>query len=427
MNDDVELLQRALQWFAVRLTNRPAADFALCNPAGVSLGELLRKQSDEALAGVVRLGLCKKAVVEELLVCRCQRRLRMWFTAFGADEHTANDLVQEICVWMLRGGLDRYDPDRPFASFLCTVARNLYITRVCRPRRPLPAGRQLEKPGHDVTGEAVEVRELSRRIDQAVAELPDQECAIMRLSFQGWSAAEIADHLRVDVTVVYRRLNSARARLQDVLRPQFGPSKRGRPGRTRQAGPTPHPNPLRANGGRSMNTKEDQIMTYLANREGDARAEPGHYYLSDLMDVAERTAAPELMAEVTAHCKECATCRMRIEAYRIMLVQGEDVAELPLVGSLLEFAVTPPVPRAKPQPNPSPMPQAVQPANKAGAPTIPDLVAVATGTASEEVAARVRAHSRTIPTALRCSPSTSGSPNKRRSRKRQSKDRSWAR
>jgi hypothetical protein len=103
-----------------------------------------------------------------------------------------------------------------------------------------------------------------------------------------------------------------------------------------------------------MNEREDLIITYLASSDGAVeRAEPGHYSITDLMDMGDGTAAPELTAKIEAHCKECPGCRARIEASRLVLLRGEDLAMLPLEGSLLEFAVTPPVPRPRPQPAPT--------------------------------------------------------------------------
>ena len=108
-----------------------------------------------------------------------------------------------------------------------------------------------------------------------------------------------------------------------------------------------------------MNEKEHLIITYLANQDAPSeRAEPGHYYIADFIAVAEGSAAPELMAEVEAHCKECELCRVRIEVLRSFAMdKDQDFAEMPLKveGTLLEFAVSPPKPKPLPEVTPPPM------------------------------------------------------------------------
>ena len=108
--NDVERLIQELRWFGGRLTNRADVDFALRNPAGVTLGDLLA-QSDETLAAVVPSGVCRKAVIEELLVVRYGRRLTTWFREFWCGRtHRAGSRSRGLHL-MLRHGLDRLSPE----------------------------------------------------------------------------------------------------------------------------------------------------------------------------------------------------------------------------------------------------------------------------------------------------------------------------
>jgi hypothetical protein len=95
-----------------------------------------------------------------------------------------------------------------------------------------------------------------------------------------------------------------------------------------------------------MNEREDLIASILASwDEPVERSEPGHYYITDIMAVAEGTAPAELASEIDAHCQECVTCRTQVESFRLQQEDSKDFADLPLTGSLLEFAAGPPVPK----------------------------------------------------------------------------------
>ena len=174
-----------LQWFAPRMTRRPAADFALRNPAGLSLGEVQARYSDEALwpSPASRPnrcrkcegkpdGPCRKAVVEELVV-RYKRRLTSWIQEFGANDHEVDDLVQEVFLRIVRGKVDTFDPTKTasFAGFLYVVARNAYRDECRRStNRPNLVGETLELPGPNLTAPRNRIpRTAIAPLDAAVA------------------------------------------------------------------------------------------------------------------------------------------------------------------------------------------------------------------------------------------------------------------
>ncbi|MBY0523867.1 MAG: hypothetical protein K2R98_10745 [Gemmataceae bacterium] len=55
--------------------------------------------------------------------------------AFGADEHNAENLVQDLCANVLQGALDNFDADQEFGRYLRTMVRNLYRSSLRR-RQP---------------------------------------------------------------------------------------------------------------------------------------------------------------------------------------------------------------------------------------------------------------------------------------------------
>ena len=243
MNEDIERLRLELLYFEGRLTRRPSANYAIRNPAGTGLGDILRAASDETLAGVMPLPGCLTLALEELR-CRFEKRLFFWFLKFGADRHTAEDLCQELWLQLHRNRLVGYKPEQTFVAFLYVVARNLYLSRISRKRRPELGNGSLDKAGPDLTAEAVAVRELSERIDKVVDQLPEPERSVLRLKINDCSNDEIEAALRMTSAQVYRSLFKARTCVQKQLQLDLAPSRRGRPRKTASARPTPTPETL---------------------------------------------------------------------------------------------------------------------------------------------------------------------------------------
>jgi hypothetical protein len=99
MNPGVEQFLNELEEFAPGLSNGD----------GKTLGELLAEQSDAVLAASLRSAMCGNEIVEELLVVRHHTKLIRVLRALGADEHTAENLVQDLCANVLQGALDNFD------------------------------------------------------------------------------------------------------------------------------------------------------------------------------------------------------------------------------------------------------------------------------------------------------------------------------
>lgn len=88
------------------------------------------------------------------------------------DEQDARDVAQEVMVRVL-DRLDRYDPSRPFSTWVYACARNRCIDeqrrRVRRPAAPLPADTQDPSPSPALRVAAA--READR-VREAVDRLP---------------------------------------------------------------------------------------------------------------------------------------------------------------------------------------------------------------------------------------------------------------
>ena len=140
----------------------------------------------------------------------------------------AEDITQETFVRMF-GALQRYDPSRPFAAWLMTIASRLSIDHLRRRRvRPISlfqreAGSDEERvidvrdPGlgpEDVTSH----REEERRTEELIDSLPPHYRIVVLLRHQqDLSYDEIARTLDLPLGTVKARIHRARALLKKRL------------------------------------------------------------------------------------------------------------------------------------------------------------------------------------------------------------------
>ncbi len=140
----------------------------------------------------------------------------------------AEDLTQETFVRMFRA-LDRYDPARPFSSWLFTIASRLCIDHLRRRRvRPVSMFQwqapgeeerviEVEDPGKRPEELTVESEE-ERRVQQLIDELPPHYRIVVMLRHQqDLSYDEIAEALRLPLGTVKARIHRARALLKDRI------------------------------------------------------------------------------------------------------------------------------------------------------------------------------------------------------------------
>lgn len=227
MNPRVEQFLNELEEFAPGLSNGGRGR-ALHRTDGKTLGELLAEQPDAVLAAALRSAKCRNEIVEELLVVRhCTKLIRV-LRAFGADEHTAENLVQDLCVNVLQGALDNFDADQEFGRYLRTMVRNLYRSSARR-RQPIFTEDMLECVGPDTVDQEVELREMFNRFEEAIQDFPELEQGIMRMTCDGWQPQEIANEMGLPVSRVYPVLANCRRHLTQILAPTLPPPTRGRP------------------------------------------------------------------------------------------------------------------------------------------------------------------------------------------------------
>jgi RNA polymerase sigma-70 factor (ECF subfamily) len=150
-----------------------------------------------------------------------------------SDSAEAEDAAQEA---FLRAylNLQRYDPSRPFKTWLLTIASNHCIDRLRRRRlqwlslddEPMPSHPALHSDDPEPE-QAMLTSERSQAIQELLNHLsPEYRAAVVLRYWYDYSYAEIADILDTTESAVKSRLFRARQALAEQLGPQAAASLR---------------------------------------------------------------------------------------------------------------------------------------------------------------------------------------------------------
>jgi RNA polymerase sigma-70 factor (ECF subfamily) len=189
--------------------------------------------SDEQLLAAYRGGDVRAF---EKLLARYEKPIWSFLRRFVRDAEAAEDLLQEVFLRVVRdaqGSEASFQGNAKFSTWLYTIARNLCIDRARRsavrgatsmdgatdPESEATATlhERIAAPGPS-TDAVVAGREAARRIDRAVAELPDDQREVflmrevMELPF-----AEIASVVGVSEPTVKSRMRYALEKLRAAL------------------------------------------------------------------------------------------------------------------------------------------------------------------------------------------------------------------
>ena len=146
-------------------------------------------------------------------------KLITFFSRSGVARETAEEITQEtmIAVW---NKACLYDPDQAgVATWVFTIARNLRIDRLRRERRRWrPDLTAIEEPSFAPSGEdCLLAEERDARVRLAVDALPDDQAAVVRMSFFGQKPhSDIARELAIPLGTVKSRLRLAMAKIRDA-------------------------------------------------------------------------------------------------------------------------------------------------------------------------------------------------------------------
>jgi RNA polymerase sigma-70 factor (ECF subfamily) len=144
------------------------------------------------------------------------------------SEEDAEDVTQETFVRVFRS-LDRYDPARPFAAWIFTIAARLCIDQMRRRRvRPVPLVQRdpesdeersldVEDPSPGPETLAAHGEEERRAQDLIDGLPPHYRIVVMMRHQQDLSYEEIADALQLPLGTVKARIHRARALLKERI------------------------------------------------------------------------------------------------------------------------------------------------------------------------------------------------------------------
>lgn len=153
----------------------------------------------------------------EFLVERYQTPVYNLCYRMLGNSQEAEDAAQES-FWRAYQALQRYDPQRPFATWLLSIAAHYCIDQQRRRRiTSVPFDNAIEEmlPDHTPNPESVTiVSEQDRRLHQLLSALNPQDRAVLVLRY--WydlSDAEIGQTLSMSISAVKSRLHRARLQL----------------------------------------------------------------------------------------------------------------------------------------------------------------------------------------------------------------------
>lgn len=176
-------------------------------------------------AGLVRRCLAGDQRACRELVQRFQRPVFSILVRMVRRAEDAEDLTQETFVKMFRA-LDRYDPERPFSSWLFTIASRLAIDHIRKRRLHTISLSQVEPgsheertievpdegPGPDVVTSNREEEKLTSALIDSLP--PHYRIVVLLRHQQDLSYEEIAETLQMPLGTVKARIHRARALLK---------------------------------------------------------------------------------------------------------------------------------------------------------------------------------------------------------------------
>lgn len=147
-------------------------------------------------------------------------RVKAYLLRLNASDALAEELAQEVMltVWRKAG---QFDPAQASAStWIFRIARNRRIDAVRRADKPdLDGEDPLLAPSHPESPDAAVISsQSSSRVAQAMAGLPEEQIALLRLAFfEGLSHRDIAEREGVPLGTVKSRLRLAFDKMRNIL------------------------------------------------------------------------------------------------------------------------------------------------------------------------------------------------------------------
>ena len=139
-------------------------------------------------------------------------------TGFERDADRRQDLRQDVALslWQAAPG---WRGDCSARTFVARITHNVCVSHVRSARRQ-PPGAALDETlpsAEELPDAAAQRRDLGRRLEAAVAALPEGLRSVTMLQLEGFSTDEIAETLGIAQGAVFTRLTRARAALREMM------------------------------------------------------------------------------------------------------------------------------------------------------------------------------------------------------------------
>ncbi len=147
-------------------------------------------------------------------------RIKAYLMRRGAAPAEAEELAQEAMIMVWRRA-QTFDPAKSAAStWIFTIARNKRIDALRREKRPDydPEDPSLAPAAPPAADRAVEVTQQAGRLAEAIAGLPEEQAALVRMAyFEDKAHGQIAAETALPLGTVKSRLRLAMGRLRKAL------------------------------------------------------------------------------------------------------------------------------------------------------------------------------------------------------------------
>ncbi|HWW48457.1 MAG TPA: sigma-70 family RNA polymerase sigma factor [Xanthobacteraceae bacterium] len=185
----------------------------------------MRRQTDTDKGADMRELLCAVGArrdidAYETLFRHFAPRVKAYMGRMAGDSQLAEELMQEtmIAVW---NKAESFDPSKGAVStWIFTIARNLRIDAFRREKRPdFDPNDPAFVPDDIAPADAeLDARQASEQLHQAIATLPEEQLALLKLSFfEDQSHSAIASRLNLPLGTVKSRLRLAFDKLRAAL------------------------------------------------------------------------------------------------------------------------------------------------------------------------------------------------------------------
>jgi RNA polymerase sigma-70 factor (ECF subfamily) len=184
----------------------------------------------------------------ERVVLRHQGAVYHFALRLVGDPDTASDVAQDTFIRAYQG-IHGFREGSALRTWLFSICRNLALDELRRRQRRTDRERPLE-PAEDAAtpwaidrsaniSDEIERRDLARRLEEAIAALPEeQRSAVILKDRYGLSSEEIAQVLGIPVGTVFSRVHRAYRKLAAALTPYVTSDEDG--GSLGYASSTPH-------------------------------------------------------------------------------------------------------------------------------------------------------------------------------------------